>query len=95
MFKFVQSVGASVAFLYSTKLNLYYQLYLLAIMATMATVSFCLVDLRCKSTRSAIEKSESQQNIVNEAGLRAARIYESTLAIGSNQKAGREGCVVN
>lgn len=49
LFKFVQSLGSAVAFLYSTTLNLHYQLCLLAVIATLATVSFCLVEWRSGS----------------------------------------------
>lgn len=65
MFKFVQSVGAAMAFLYSTALNLHYQLYILAVIASMATLSFCFVDWNCRSKlATGIEKSDSQQDIV-------------------------------
>lgn len=50
LFKFVQSVGSAAAFLYSTKLDLYYQLIILAVIATLATVCFCLVEWMTKSS---------------------------------------------
>lgn len=67
LFKFVQSIGSAVAFLYSTALNLYYQLYLLVLIGTVATLCFCYVEWTSRNGKSAlkIEKSDSQQEIVN------------------------------
>lgn len=66
LFKFVQSVGSALAFLYSTTLNLHHQLYLLAVIASMATISFCIVEGQIKSKKAGgnMEKSESKQNII-------------------------------
>lgn len=64
LFKFMQSLGSAVAFLYSTKLNLHYQLYILASIATVATFCFIFVDKQCKSSHRSIEKSDSQTTIV-------------------------------
>lgn len=76
MFKFVQSVGAAMAFLYSTALNLHYQLYILAVIASMATLSFCFVDWNVRSKLvNGNEKSDSQQDIV-----KRNQIYESGLS---------------
>lgn len=65
LFKFVQSVGSAIAFLYSTTLNLHHQLYLLALIGSMATVCYCLVEWNCRSkVPLGMEKSDSQQDIV-------------------------------
>lgn len=86
LFKFVQSVGSSVAFLYSTRLDLHYQLTILAVIATVATVCFCLVEWKTKSncsddgsgtaTSIGIEKSESQQSIVSKRHNKYANSYD-------------------
>lgn len=71
LFKFVQSAGSAAAFLYSTKLNLYYQLVILAVISTIATICFCVIEWNSRqaaglgtSLRLGIEKTESQQNII-------------------------------
>lgn len=60
LFKFAQSLGSSLSFLYSTKLNLYYQLYLLTGGAFLATISFCIVDSRQVDPESIFIDSGSQ-----------------------------------
>lgn len=70
LFKFVQSVGSAIAFLYSTTLNLHHQLYLLALIGSMATISYCAVEWNCRSKVSlGMEKSDSQQDIVADNNL--------------------------
>uniref|UniRef100_A0A6G1SDH1 UNC93-like protein MFSD11 n=1 Tax=Aceria tosichella TaxID=561515 RepID=A0A6G1SDH1_9ACAR len=63
LFKFVQSAGSAAAFLYSTRLNLYYQLAILAVISSIATICFCIIEWS-KRKRDAIEKTDSQQNII-------------------------------
>jgi len=64
LFKFVQSIGSATAFLYSATLNLHYQLYLLAVIASMATICFCFVESNSRLGALGLEKSDSQQDIV-------------------------------
>lgn len=67
----MQSMGSAIAFLYSTTLNLHYQLYLIAVIATLATLAFCYVEWMSRNrVRIEREKSESRQDIVkSEDGL--------------------------
>lgn len=91
LFKFVQSVGAAVAFLYSTALNLHHQLYILAVIASMATLSFCFVDWSCRSKlASGIEKSDSQQDIV-----KRNQVHDGALSKGKRLDSGDGGIYVN
>lgn len=64
LFKFTQSLGSAAAFLYSTKLNLYHQLWILGAVSTLATLAFCLVEWNFRSDMATMGKSESKQNII-------------------------------
>ena len=73
-FKFVHSVGSAIAFLYSSKLTLHHQLWLLALVAVLSTICFCLVEWRARaggSPTNELEKSESRQNIVKVDAIKA------------------------
>lgn len=48
LFKFVQSVACACALFYATATNLYVQLIILAIFASLGTISFVLVEWKAK-----------------------------------------------
>ena len=56
----MQSIAASIAFLYSTKVGLNIHIYILAITATFATVAFCVVEWLVKYETEA--RSEPKEN---------------------------------
>lgn len=63
LFKFSQSLGCAITFLYSTQLDLYYQIYLLTGCAILATIAFFLVESkeRVKSRKLAARLTPVQQ----------------------------------
>lgn len=77
LFKFVQSAGSAAAFLYSTQLNLYHQLLILALISSLATICFCLVEWRGRRAQmrlqNPIDKTESQQDIIANDSLAQGR----------------------
>lgn len=94
LFKFVQSLGSAIAFLYSTTLNLHYQLYLLAVIASMATLSFCFVEWNCRTKKVGMKTSDSQQDIVKEnLAYQKNRNYDSTTQLAKSK--GDNGISIN
>lgn len=97
LFKFVQSAGSAAAFLYSTKLNLHCQLMILAVVSTVATVCFCIIEWNSRRAlesdlsgrRRRIDKTESQQSII-------AREVEDSPGLGASPRfsapSSRSGC---
>lgn len=95
LFKFVQSIGSAIAFLYSTKLDLYYQLIILALISTVATIGFCAVEWGFRLQEASIEKSESQQNIVkDETSQRVYGAGDGTLDFQRTGASSRSGSLI-
>lgn len=65
LYKFSHSIGAAITFLYSTKLNLYHQLYLLAAGSILATLAFWIVEVRERVRCRKSERLESSTNHLN------------------------------
>ncbi|GLV35039.1 uncharacterized protein CBL_09520 [Carabus blaptoides fortunei] len=57
IFKFTQSVAAAICFFYATSVGLYIQLGILVVLATLGTITFCLVEYFAKNTEKPIPET--------------------------------------